>query len=251
MKKFLLSFLLLFFLYSPAWAAVAVVQTASASSTGDVSSITTPNINTTTGNLIVCNASRYLVSGTNYTVSDNKGNGLGSTGISLVSSNDTNAQLKQRYQENAAGGSGHNFTLTAVSGSDYLSLACMEISGALTAGALDQVAGKDNNSGTTGLTSSTTSTTSQANEILCGAASAFASTTFTAQGGFTETSNYSTDPNHEGLLSACKVVSATGAYEFLFDIGTGQNGVMGLIGTFKATGAAGGAVVQRRRPIQW
>jgi hypothetical protein len=134
---------------------------------------------------------------------------------------------------------------------NFPTIACTEISGVLTSGALDKTASKNDNSGTTGMTSSATATTAQANEILCGAASGIQGgnplVNFTIQGSFVENENIPLEDGVSvGLLTGCKVVIATGTYEFLFDVDTSSTGVTALISTWKASGTAG---IIQRRPI--
>jgi hypothetical protein len=231
------------------WAVIAVVQSVGVQGAG-VSSITTANITTTGANLIICDAAYYLNGNSLTGITDSKGNTYSVALGEIASAVDGEARAAQFYKENAAGGASHNFTIT-FSGDAYPAIACKEVSGALTSGALDKTATKADNSGDTGLTSSTTLTTAQANELLAGGAAvgeAIGVTDFTAQGGFTENVNLShVSGGDYGLLSASKVVSATGAYDFPFDISVSSNGTMGWVSTWKASGVA--AVVRRRSGI--
>jgi hypothetical protein len=242
---FTFAFLLLPF---QSWAVIAVVQSVGSSTFG-VSSVTTSNITTTGGNLLICDAAYYQNGASFTSVTDSKSNTYAHAITEFASAFDSESRARQLYKENASGGASHNFTLT-MTGNAYMALACKEVSGALTSGALDKTATKSDNNGSS-VTSSTTTTTAQANELLAGGGSIAeelgGSTNFTATGSFTENQNF---PNNNGgdfgLISASKVVSATGSYEFTYTLDHTPNGSLGWISTWKASGAA---AAPKRRPM--
>src|SRR5215470_1876339 len=131
MKKLLLVILLLF-LPSRSHAALAFAQSVLAVTSG--SSITTADITTqATNSLFVCNLGWYA-SFTSLT--DSKSNTYSeSVGAVTDPESSGNQQLKQMYKEGGAGGANHNFTLQ---GDFYLSIVCVEVTGAETTAALDQ-----------------------------------------------------------------------------------------------------------------
>src|SRR5262249_20372092 len=149
--------------------AIAVVQ--SVSQTGElVTSITTPSVTTTSGNLLIADCSYYKSDGSFTSVTDSKSNTYTDSIAEVLSSANSLIAYRQQYKENGAGGSSHTFTLQISGSSPYPTMAVKEVSGAVTSGALDKTATKNDNSGTTGGTSSATATTAQADELLAGAA---------------------------------------------------------------------------------
>jgi hypothetical protein len=145
------------------------------------------------------------------------------------------------YKENGVGGATHHWTMN-VNPDGYNGLVAREISGALTSGALDKTATKNNNSGTTNMTTSLTATTAQADEIVCGfGAGTVNGNNFSnhSGNGFTvdQTINFGGGVS-QPQISASKVVSATGTYEYTWDAGGTESGIIGIVGTYKAVVAA-------------
>jgi hypothetical protein len=224
---------------SPAFAQTVVQSTLA--QTTSASAITTSSITSTTGNLFICDASHYSTTFTSIT--DSNSNVYVDSMAEITSA--SSVRTREQYKANGTGGSSHTFTLTTVDVT-YLSLACLEVSGAA-ASPLDQTASKADNSCTTGCTSTSTASTGQANELLIGTGSGgtFSNAIFTAQSGFTQDQNIT---NGMVLLVGHMSVSATGAYVFTFDTDHGPDiDLMGTISTWKAAAAA--PTVARRRII--
>lgn len=227
-------------------AVIAVANSVSASADG-VSFITTSNITSAaSGSLFICDGAAYAPGATSVDITDSKSNAY-TRPIYIGNAYDGQVQGGQWYKENGAGGASHNFTFTYDVTSD-LAVACKEVTGALTSGALDKSAYKEDNIGTaTGLTSNSTATTSQNDELFSGLGALYlvgAPTSFTAQSGFTE--NREENTSSQSLVSASKVVTSTQAAEFTFD--ASQEGfTLAWVTTWKATTTA--ATFARRRII--
>jgi hypothetical protein len=251
--KIPLTLLLILLLPVQSWAVIAVVQSVGFSTSG-VSLATTSNMTTTSTNLIICDAAAYL-SGAAFDgtpVTDSKSNAYVTAISEIASASDSEARATQVYKENATGGASHNFTLT-MTGNASIALACKEVSGALTSGALDKTSTKVDNSGATNNTSDLTATTVQADELLAGGGSIAqglgATISFTATGSFTTDQSFpNVDGGAFGLISASKVVSATSTYQFTYDLDAAPDGSLGWISTWNASGGAAAPAV-RRRPM--
>jgi len=243
--KLLAALILSLCLASDAIGALAVVQSVSASSNGAVTSVTTGNITTTAGNLIVCDIAYY---GVFVSFVDSKGNTFVDA-VAEMTGSDPDGHLRQMYKENAAGGATHNFTLT-LSPAGYPSINCTEISGASTSGALDKTS---SNAQETGVgdprTSGSTAGTVQNAEILKGACTSPDTGTFTSLGSFTDNFNAATDADTMGLVSAYEISSAAGAKAYTASLDLNLRSLC-LIGTYKEA-AAGGAVVVGPRRRGW
>jgi hypothetical protein len=220
--------------------AIAVVQSTQAAGYA-VLSFTTPSLTTTTGNLFIAEYFRYDTAGT-ASVTDSKSNTYTGTTAEIPSGDADGRNARQMYKENGAGGSGHTFTFNVGNTTAYAGLIVKEVSGALTSGSLDQTATKNNNSGTTNMTTSLTATTAQADEIVCG----FGAGTVNGNNFVNHSGNgFTVDQNiafsggaSEPQISASKVVSATGTYEYTWDALGTESGIIGIVGTYKAVVAA-------------
>lgn len=188
--------------------ALALVQSVIATG-ASVASVTTAGINTTTGNLLVADGATYTRDGV---TSDNNGP---LTWTNVAATGAITGRLRQDYSKNITGKTGHTFTLTCTGGNDYPTICVREISGADTTAPLDKSATDFTSGNSTSHTTANTATTSQANEIICGCGSSASACTYTAGGSYTQDQNQATGSN-EGLISARKIVSATGAYAFDF-----------------------------------
>jgi hypothetical protein len=187
--------LLLFVLFLVPFRAEAVIGEANSISGSCVTCdfITTSSFTSAaSGSLFICDYGVYASGATSLTISDSKPTTYVDVfGGGFSSAYDSTLGGGQWAKENGAGGATHNFTLTITGGTGELSLACREVTDALTSGAFDQFSANNNsNTATTGLTSDSTPTTTQNDEFLAGAAFAMDSgagaITFTATGGFTE-----------------------------------------------------------------
>lgn len=228
---------ILFVLYAkPVWATIAVAQAVSAQQAG-ASSVTTADITSTNGSLFIVDTCYYLSGSSFVGITDSKSNSYVDSTNTIISSADSDARGEQVYKESGTGGATHNFTLT-LSGNGFLAIAAKEVTDVVTSGALDKVATKQDNSGTTGHTSTSTAATTQPQELWSGGgclgSSSAGTTNFTAQSGFTEDEElphvFATEM---GLLSAHKVVSSTGAAVFTFDIDQSASGVIAWVTTWK------------------
>jgi hypothetical protein len=246
-----LIFAIILLLASPAWATIAVVQSVGAQAT-NLSSVTTPSITSTTGDLFICDAG-YIALGASFdSITDNKGNAYAVAVPEFSSSGDSDRRAQQRYAANGTGGASHTFTFTAT-GNMFPALACKEVSDAQTSNVLDRTSSFGDNSTalTTGLTSGSTAGTTQSDELLAGGGmlgQGTADTTFTAQSGFTANQNLShVSGSFNGMISASKVVSATGSYAFTYDISVVSGAPsLGWIATYKS---ASGAPTVTRNPF--
>jgi hypothetical protein len=231
MRGWLIALLLLLGVASPAWSAIAHVQTVSCE-TGGSTACTTPGVTSTTGNLFVASTGYCCAAFTSIT--DSKSN----TYTNAVAEISFASVLgRQQYVAGGTGGGSHTFTVTGGSGF-YASLSVSEISGAA-ASPLDKTATGTSTSGTSHTTAAT-ATTSQANELLVGFGTTTSDTTFTTDtgAGWTERTNIATDLDTEGLLTGTKIVSATGAYTFTYT--TSPRDAVHGISTWKEAAAAAG-----------
>ena len=128
---------------------------------------------------------------------------------------------------NAAAGA-TTVTFNASGGTGQLRCVIEEYSGIAISSPLDQIQSATFNATTTP-SSGNTPTTTQANELLIGAT--FGANTHTDTAG----SGYTLDPNGNNGRPSCEyqVVSVTGAYAAVFNIGSTDGGVT-LIATYKA-----------------
>lgn len=231
-----LSLCLVLALPSQAQATIAVAQDVGAQTFG-ASSVTTGDLTTTNGSLFIVDGCYYLQGNSFTSITDSKSNTYTTSSGELISSGDSDGRARQVYKASGTGGAGHNFTLT-LSGNGFLAIAAKEVTDALASGPLDREASKSDNSGTTGLTSTATATTTQPQELLSGGAclgvAPAGTTAFTAQGGFTTDINLShTSGGNQGILSAHKVETTTGAKTFTFDIDQSTSGTIGWVTTWK------------------
>ena len=251
MKLFWKIVLLLLLMTKPVDGAVAVVQSIQAQSSGQVTSITTGSITTTSGRLIICDVATRSDFGLSQ-INDSKGNTYSYAISPTASSADTAFRVFQSYANNIVGGASHNFTVP-FDDQGHVAVVCKEVSGALTSNALDVTAIKVDNLCTTGCTSTATAPIAQVNELLAGGGaigvSGTGTTSYTAQSGFTANGSLSNEYAVSiGLIGASLVVSTGGGKTFTFDLSQEADGVLGWITTWKAdTGAA--AVSARRRII--
>jgi hypothetical protein len=190
------------------------------------------------------------VGGSLSSITDSKTNTYLVAVSEFSSSGDSDRRALQQYVANGTGGANHNFTAT-FSGGVYPAFACKEVSDANTLAPLDRTASFGDNSTalTTGLTSGSTAGTTQSDELLAGGGmlgQGMGDTTFTAQSGFTANQNLShVSGSFNGMISASKVVSATGSYAFTFDISVASGAPsLGWIATYKS--ASGAPAVTRR-----
>jgi hypothetical protein len=242
MKKLLLTLALYLLSAVPSWAQLAVVQNSGNSGDNMTSVTASPALTTTSGNLLVCDLAMY---GTFSSFADSR-TLTWTDSITLTShSSDTGEKLGQKYVANASGGANHTFTLH-LTAPGYPTVSCTEVSGAATSSVLDQTSINVSTVATTSQTSNSTSTTTQADEILMGVGTSFPSA-YTATGSFTENRNISGSPTAQGIISASRIVSATGAYAFTYTTSSGDPWPISAVATFKAAAAAAETGQFRRR----
>ncbi len=224
--------------------AIAVVQSA----IGRVSNgtaATTGNINTTSGNLIVIEATYYPTNGF-VSITDN---GTGHTWLVAVAELQGSVlSAQQRYCTNITGKTGHNFTLNLNSGS-YGDIIAYEVSGQA-ASPLDKTASAQITSFTANVNfdGSDTATTTQANELLLGSATddTLSAQTLSCASPWTQDQVQAHDGTYIGILGGSRIVSATGAYHFTLQstVGNGTPVAVALVqlSTWKEATGGGGSV---------
>lgn len=211
MRRLLLA-LALVLLASPAYAAIAHVQTVTCNA-DSVHTCTTAAITSTTGNLFVT-ASGHYTDGTNTAISDSKGNVYSLITAELTQTNLDDVRLDAK--EAGTGGASHTFTWTS-SDSFYGVIAATEISGMAASSVFDKTAGVAD-SGASHSSGSTAATT-QANELLYGAGLNFQGVASVNDGGagWIERANVAGDGvGVIGIIVGTRVVSATGTYAYTF-----------------------------------
>ena len=191
------------------------------------------------GSLIVVAFSIYRPGGHSIAVNDNKGNtyvevtGASISGASVVTS--------IWYCENASGGSGHTVTITDNSGAEFHG-AALEITGALTSGALDKANAQDDASDTTPHTGST-GTLTQADEIVVIVTGNYTNGTglsgIAVDGGWTQVSEHLNPTFQPGEVDY-QIVSATTALEGGWTISGVTASWVSAIASFKAASGGGG-----------
>lgn len=210
---------------------IAVVQSVSAAGSV-VSSITTANITTTPANLIIGDTNFYPT-GSFLSFTDSKSNSY----TNNIPEHGSVVGGREEYNENIAGGSSHNFTLT-LSGVGYPTIAVTEVSGHA-ASPFDKSAIVEDASGTTHTTAST-GTLSQAAELAIGMGYPSSTSDLSVSAPWTQLENISNNGSHGGIITAYQIVSANTALTFTFVTSVSLLSV-GQISTWKQ--AAGGAVV--------
>lgn len=176
-----------------------------------VTFVTTPNLTTTSGNMIIMG----LVLNTGDVISsivDSKSNSWANDGpIHSDANNGNNAQSGIWSAKNITGGAGHNITVT-LTATGYIAIAACEYGGMDTAAPFDKTAVADGTS--TALNSGATLTTVQANEILIGMGSADLTTNSSYAAGASFTIRVAGAQGVSTLTGVFeeRVVSATGTY---------------------------------------
>ena len=217
-------------------AAISFVQSATTTPTYDGSVVTSTKAfssNTTAGNMIIVVAgSNAMAAGT---ISDTAGNTFTLATSTLCTGAPCGfANLSQHiyYATNIVGGADTvNFRWTSAPG--WNSVAIFEYSGLATSNSLDQVNSAIGGNAITSLNTGTSTTTS-ANELLFTAVSTYSSCTSTptVSAGWTNKVNtYSSSASH-CIVTADRIVSATGSYSNTFG-GFPANSMAAAIVTFK------------------
>jgi hypothetical protein len=159
------------------------------------------------------------------------------------------------YVANGTGGANHNFT-ASFDANVYPSLACKEVSGADSSAPLDKTSSFGDNSIalTSGLTSGPTAETTRNDELLAGGGmlgQGTADTTFSPQLGFTADQNLShISGSFNGMISASKLILATGVYSFMYDISVASAAPsLGWVATYRSPSVAPPARAPRRPMI--
>lgn len=182
--------------------------------------------NTTTGSaILVVVAANNNSANRISSVTDNKGN----TYTRVQSFHQGVNDLEIWQSLNITGGAGHTVTGTSSGVADNVVIIAQEFLGLLTSLALD----KNTATGTTGTTadSGNTATTTQADELIFGGMAEETNATISLGSGF---SNLDSDLTIAslGLGAESKIVSATGAYNATFGLGSSVNW-LAAVATFK------------------
>lgn len=224
--------------------AISVVQSAIAQGNYPTATATTAGMTTTTGNLVILDNSYNGAFSSN---TDSVGNTPWLTAIAEINTTENSTSGRETYFNQITGNATHTFTLTLTSAL-IPTICAIEVTGQATSSPLDKVQSDAVTSGSTTITGSNTATTTQADELLHGFGfDSFLTTTKTfaisAPWTLDKTLGDISAPNfREGLISASQVVSATGAYNFVFTK-TSANDKNGIgISTWKA--AAGGSSIK-------
>lgn len=172
------------------------------------------------------------------TISDSKLNAYTQIGVVRRVSTAFNAHCGLWYKENGVGGSSHTFTAAKSSG--FCAVFAAEITGALTASALDQQNGAADDTATP--VTSGDITTTQADELLIGfsGVEGSADVAFTANNSFTKLLEQTSPSFWQGVLGY-RIVSATLTTEWSVGVTNLVRGA-GLVASFKAAAGGGGAV---------
>ena len=215
---------------------VAHVQTVSVSG-NNVTSVTTPAITTAAGNLLV--ATGVWRDGEGTTFSDSAGQSW-TTGVGPQGSN--GAQAVQRFVASNTGSASHTFTCTWDT-TGFPTISVTEISGA-TASPKDVGAISATGTGTSHSTPGITTTFSDV--ILVAFAEVYDhNTTYAgADGSFTVRTNIATSATSAGLITATKVVSGTGTYDWDYTTSTSitNTGVEGIVAYKSSTTGVSGSI---------
>lgn len=212
--------------------AIAYVQSVAANA-ASVATVTTAGINTTTGNGIVI--------GTGYdatrfgNVTDNNGPLTWSNSVTEKTSTGGAISMREDYNDNITGRSGHTFTLS-VSGGFFLNIAVIEFSGQVAGAALDQVNGQGEGNSST--YSSLNITTTEAAEILFGGVMSNAGVSVSAAAGWTKVQEAN------GLTYHYQVVGVAGTYSHSGGLAT-ADAKASWISSYKEAAAAASAAVKR------
>lgn len=189
---------------------VSAVATASNSTT-----IANSGIATQASGSVLAACVVWLSSGgtTFSSIADNKGNSANFQQVSTQLTLPAALASRVYYVENATGGSGHIITVTFNQAAVVSTLWVVEITGAMTSGALDQA---DRQTDTATPWVSPGITTTQANELLLGFSSGEGGganpLTHTAGNSFTSIDQQTDGNNFYPGISMYRIVSATGTY---------------------------------------
>jgi hypothetical protein len=232
--------LLAILLLSPGWAEAAIAKVQSTSASGNnVTSVTTTAIATTTGNLLILDLSYWhATAGDQFSSVTDSGSHAWTLGWGPQADAETPpGRIRQYLNAAITGSASHTFTLTLTS-AGFPTIAAKEVSGHAAA-PLDQTAASTTTPANTSHTSAATPTTTQANELLAGLGASAAIAAYTIGGSFTQDENIATTATAEGLISGHRIVAATGAYTFAYTTDTSVTSAEGL-GTYKEAAAAAG-----------
>lgn len=215
--------------------AIAVVQAVSIQATSGVTSITSPNFNSTNGNLVVANGTVFNGAPVATPYSDNGTSNTWAQAVADVADGTLN-HFSQYYAKNINGKTGHNVTFS-VNASTQCSVAVAEISGCDTAAPFDKNASRaapaaELNPHSCG----TTAATAQANEICVAGATSngAASETFASNSSYIIQTSQVNTANVPIVLST-KIISSTGTQSEAYNM-TADNSlyITGGIATYIA-----------------
>jgi hypothetical protein len=204
----------------------------------NVSSVTSPTFNSTSGNLLVANGFDNLQNANTPTYSDN--NSLTWTQTQAVNNGSGNATRASQYHaKNITGRAGHTVTYN-IGTSAFPTICVLEVSGADVTSPKDQNAGTSNNAALANPhVTGTTGTTAQADELCVSGLTHDGgnSNTFTSGNGYTQQAAQTNTSNMPGCIFT-KVVSATGTQSDSFSLSPNDSVRYGaVVGTYKAAAA--------------
>ena len=216
---------------------IAVVQSVIAAGSS-VSSITTPGISTTSGNLIIVDLS-YI--GTFLSQSDSPMNSYSNA----IAEAGGATLCRENYSNGITGNASHTFTLE-LTASGFPTIVAVEVSGQSASSVLDQTAVGSDATGDTHTTANT-SATSQANELLhgYGIGTVVVGTTFSVSAPWTQDKENDLATS-SGIISASKNVTSIGTYNFTFRTNIGSlRATQSGISTWKEATGGGGATLSQ------
>lgn len=220
----------------------------------NVSSVTSPTFNSTTGNLLIAIGTDSLQNANTPTYSDNGTHTWVQT--QAVNNGSGNATRASQYHvANITGRTGHTVSY-AIGTTGFPTVCVLEVSGAVTASPKDQNAGNSSNTASTGAHSTgTTGTTAQADELCVSGLThdGANSNTFSSGSGYTLRTSQTNTSNMPGSLLT-KVVAATGTQSDSISLTPNDSVKFGAcVGTYKAAAAAAQQDIpqQPRRQDAW
>jgi hypothetical protein len=211
---------------------IAVAQSVKATGSA-VTSLTSPAMSTTSGNLLVADFSWFQPSSYYSSMSDS----LGQTWFAAASvTSGVHTNIEQDYSKNITGNASFTVTLN-LSGSGYPSMVVREVSGADTSSPLDRTATVDTGA-TTSPTAGPTGTTSQANEMLLGFGTNDSGVnSYSVSTPWTQDQEIDYAAGQIGTIAAHQNITSIGTPSFSWRLANSAEGI-GIITTWKEAAAS-------------
>ncbi len=213
----------------------------------NATTVTTPAISSTSGNLLHADLSAYGAAGHTFSSLADSSDG---SNYNLNTWSTANAEIggsgsvfiRQVYAKNITGAASHTVKYTVTSGG-YLVLGVLEIAGLDTAAPLGSTGHSTDNSGTTHSVS-TSDSAPASGDIAIGFISPVNGTHTLAvgAGGYTDRNHIDSSGTIIGLLDATLIISSGGTQTFAPTTGDSCNTQVQIV-TYKAAAGAGGAVL--------